>query len=308
MEDQSVKDNNNLELYLKQIGKIFDIPQILDEPLGKPQIINYYIKNRFPYRLGYSWEGFIHSSISYDGKHKKEDFKEQARIVERYIHNSHAKHVLELGYGLGANCAFLVRRNPKVTFDGIDLSLKPLKRYTKMPNLHFQFGDYHDLSKFKDKSYDIIFAIESLCISTNKVQVLREVKKKLKKDGIFIVIDAYRRNRAIPLSQSEETLWKLIEKSTAIKKFECVEDVEGYMREEFSIAVAQDLSLFVLPSLERQEPRARYYFAHPTFAKAVNKLLSVDVVKNAIQVFLLPTSVKRQIGCYYIHVLQKNDK
>ena len=306
MEHRIAEYNDNLELYLKQIGGIFDIQSIINEPQDKPQIINYYLKNRIPYRLGYSLEGFIHSSISHDGKHKKEDFKEQARIVERYVHDNNAKKVLELGYGLGPNSAFLASRNPKVSFAGVDISNKPLKRFTKMPNVRFLFCDFHDLSIFEDSVYDIVFAIEALCCSTNKLQVLREVKKKLKKGGLFIVIDAYKRDRATPMTQSEDIMWKLIEKSTAIEKFECVKEVEGYMHEEYSIAEVKDLSLCVLPSLERMEPRARFYFAHPYFAKAVNKVLPSDIVKNALQVLLLPISVKRQIGCYYVHIL-KND-
>lgn len=76
----------------------------------------------------------MYCGISYERKHKKGDLKEQVRIVERYLHDINAKNVQELAYG-GANSAFLARRNPLVTFEGIDLSLKPLKRYTKIPNL-----------------------------------------------------------------------------------------------------------------------------------------------------------------------------
>jgi len=65
--------------------------------------------------------------MSYDGKHKRDDFNEQARIVERYIREIDAKNVLELAYGKGPNMAFLARRNPHDTFDGIDLMLKHKK-------------------------------------------------------------------------------------------------------------------------------------------------------------------------------------
>jgi len=307
MEDQIAEYNDNLELYLKQVGRIFDIPSIVNEPQERPQIVNYYLKNKLTYRLGYNWEGFLHCGISYDGKYKKEDLKEPARVVEGYIRDIGAKNVLELAYGLGPNSAFLARRNPLVTFEGVDLSLEPLKRYTKMPNLHFQFGDYHDLNNFEDNAYDLVFVIEALCYSPNKLQVLREVKRKLKREGLFIVIDAYRRDRPRPLSQSEETMWKLIEKSVSIDKFECVEGVDSYMREEYSITAVKDITQCVLPSLEKQESKVRYYFAHPTFARAVNKLVPFDVVKNAIALLLLPTSVGREIGCHYIHVL-KNGK
>jgi ubiquinone/menaquinone biosynthesis C-methylase UbiE len=305
--DQTAEHTDNLELYLTQIYKIFDVPRMINEPQGKPQIINYYHKNAFLiYRLFHNWEGFMHCGISYDGRHKKDDFKEQAKIVERYIHDSNAKNVLELAYGWGANSAFLAKRNPEVTFEGIDLSLNPLKRFTKISNLRFQSGDYHDLSAFKDDSYDIVFVIEALCCSTNKSQVLREVKKKLRKGGLFIVIDAYRRERTRPLSHSEEVMAQLIEKGFSVDKFERVEDVEGYMQEVYSIVAAKDITQCVLPCMAKGK-WARHYFSHPAFARTINKLLSFDVVKNTIVALLIEISIKRQIACYYVHVL-KNDK
>ncbi len=47
----------------------------------------------------------------------------------------------------------------------------------------------------------------------------------------------------------------------------------------------------------------QFYFNHPVFAEASSKLVPFDVVKNAIVVLLLPTSVRRQVDCYYMHVL-----
>jgi ubiquinone/menaquinone biosynthesis C-methylase UbiE len=305
--DRVVEQDPNLELYLAQIRKIFDIHRIINAPRDKSHIINYYLASKLSYRLAWNLEGFIHCGISYDRKRKKEDFREQARIVNKHIKDKNAKKVLELGYGLGSNSACLARRNPQVTFDAIDISNKPLRSFTTIPNLNFCFGDYHNLSQFNDDSYDIVFVIEALCYSTQKLEVFREVKKKLKNDGFFIVFDPYARNRAIPLSESEKTMWELIYRGSAVETFECVDDVEYAMRKEFSIVIAEDLSACVLPSLEAQESRARHYFNHPAVARVINKVLPFDVVRQLPQILLMPTSVRRQVGCYYLHVL-KNDR
>jgi SAM-dependent methyltransferase len=307
IEHQVTEYDDDLELYLKQIGRLLDIPSIINESQEKPQIINYFERTKTLYRIIHSWEGYLHFGISYDGKHKRKNFKEQARIVERYIHETGAKNVLELAYGLGTNTAFLARRNPDVTFDGVDLSHKPLKRYAKIPNAHYQSGDFHDLSALEDDAYDIAFVVEALCYSTNKLQVLREVKKKLKKDGLFIIIDGYRKDRAAPLSPSESLMWDLIWKGFVIHKLECIKDVERDMREEYSIALAEDLTQYVLPSMVNHERKSRDIFSHPTFGRVVKKLWPYEFVKNIMVVYLLPTSIRRQIFCYYIHVL-KNDK
>ncbi len=298
---------DSLELYLKQINRIFDVPPIINEQQEKSHIIRYYTKNKLTYLLFYDWAGFYHFGISYDGRRASEGLREQARIIEGYIHDMGASRVLEIGCGLGPNSAFLARRNPHVAFEAVDLSNKPLRRFTKIPNLRFSNGDYHDLSGFKDNSYDMVFAIETLCYSTDKLQVFREAKKKLQPGGRFIIFDLYRSNRARPLSPSEDTMWQLITKGVAAEKVERVSDVEGYMREEFSIAEARDLSPCILPFLYRQESLVRPYFNHPLFARVSNKVIPLDMMRNAIVVLLLPTSVHRQIACYYMHVLS-NDR
>jgi len=306
MEDRIVKETDDLNLILKHASQIFDIPSLINNPQGKQQVINYYMTNKITYRLLNSWEGFLHCGLSYDGKHKKEDFKEQVKIVEGYIRNTNAKKVLELAYGLGPNSAFLARRNPFVIFEGIDISNPPLKQFTKIQNLRFQFGDYHDLSQFEDHVYDVVFIIDALCYSADKFQVLREVKKKLRENGLFIVIDFYLRDRVTPLSKSECIMWKLIEKSFSFDKFECVADVEDYMREVYSIVVSKDVSECILPSLMKVETLVRVYFDYPRFARVINKLLPFDIAKGSLAASLLPISIRRQIGCYFIHVL-KND-
>ena len=307
VENQIGEYDDDLELRLKQIGRILDIPSIVNGSQEKPHIINYFEETKTLYRFWHSWEGYLHFGISYDGKHKRENFKEQARIVERYIRDSDAKNVLELAYGMGTNTAFLARRNPSVMFDGVDLSHKPLKRYTKIPNAHFQLGDYHDLSALEDDTYDVAFVVEALCYSTNKLQVFREVKKKLKKDGLFIVIDGYQKDRAAPLSPSESLMWELIWKGFVIHKLEHIKDVESYMREGYSIVAAEDVTQYVLPSMIIHERKSHDVFSHPMFGRIVKKLWPYEFVKNIMVLYLLPISIRREIFCYYIHVLE-NDK
>ena len=98
---------------------------------------------------------------------------------------------------------------------------------------------------------------------------------------------------------------KLVEKGFSVDRFECIKDVEGYMREEFSIAEAKDVSQFVLPYTARGE-WARHYFSHPTLAKAINRCLPFDMVKNTLVGSLLPISIRREIACYHIHILKNN--
>jgi ubiquinone/menaquinone biosynthesis C-methylase UbiE len=305
MEQGVAARSDNLESSLSKLRRVFDVSSILNKRQARSQIIHYYLINRLTL-LFYNSNGFFHYGISCDGKYKKDDHKEHARIIEWYIRARGAKKVMELGSGLGPNIAFLARRNPHVSFDGVDLSNKPLHRNTTLSNAFFYLGDYHNLSQFEDDSYHIIFIIEALCYSTDKLRVLHEARKKLKKGGLLIVFDGYQRDRAETLSPSEEVMWGLISKSLACETIECVNVVEDYMREEFSITDVKDLTQCVLPSLVRFERLVRFYFSHPTLARAVNTFVPHDVVKNTIHIILLPISVERRVGCYYIHVLQKD--
>ncbi|MGZ4924819.1 MAG: class I SAM-dependent methyltransferase [Halobacteriota archaeon] len=305
MTPHSPERDDDLDLCLKQIDELFDVQGMLDKKLKKQHLVGYYTTNKFWQRL-WSYDGFFHYGISYDGRYKKDDLREQLRLIERYIHSTGASKVLELAYGLGANSAFLARRNPDVAFDAIDISNRPLRRYTSLPNLRFQFCDYHDLSPLH-ASYDLAFMIEALCCSTNKARVFREVKKKLRPGGKFIVFDGYIQRRAAPLNRSEERMWGLIAKSFSINEVERLDDVEEYMHEEYSIEAAQDLSEHILPSVMRFRPYVRFYFNHPVCARIVNRLMPFDGVKNTIHLLLLPISVRRQTGCYYMHVLT-NDR
>ncbi len=57
---------------------------------------------------------------------------------------------------------------------------------------------------FPTAAFDVVFVIEALCYSTQKKQVLKEVKRVLKKDGIFIVIDAFARKHTEELTPHEK--------------------------------------------------------------------------------------------------------
>ncbi len=296
--------DDDLELCLKQIDELFDTQGMINQSLTTEHIVNYYTTNKLA-QLLWSSKGFFHYGISYDGRYKKADLQEPARRVERYIRSTGASNVLELACGLGANSAFLAHRNPSVTFEAIDISNKPLRRYTSLPNVHFQFCDYHDLSDLST-SYDLIFVIEALCCSTNKDHVLHEVKHVLEPGGKFIVFDGYRRCHTTPLNRSEELMWGLIEKSLSVDSIECLDKVEGYMQKEFSIEAAQDLSEYVFPSTMRFRPLIRLYFSHPAVAQAINRIAPPDFIKNVIHLRLLSISLTKQIGCYYMHVLANN--
>ncbi|MGB9371687.1 MAG: hypothetical protein WCB79_07160, partial [Halobacteriota archaeon] len=76
---------------------------------------------------------------------------------------------------------------------------------------------------------------------------------------------------------------------------------------EYSIAEASDLSQYILPLMRVMARRVGFFFAHPIFTRVANSLLLRDALPLFIGPYLAPISLKRQIFCYYVHVL-RNDK
>src|SRR5690606_35110356 len=105
--------------------------------------------------LFHSKDGLIHMGISpsADSKFKLEHLLEPVRQVQNYIKSSNAQNILELAPGRGANSYYLATQFPSKEFQGLDLIQKQLPKYKTAKNYSHTFGDYHNLSKFKDNEF-----------------------------------------------------------------------------------------------------------------------------------------------------------
>src|SRR3989344_9592833 len=233
---------SEIDKKLNKIKSVFNIKDILKNDINRASIKNYYNTNKIPYSIFHTKTGFIHMGISKDGKYKEENLLEAARTVESYLKKS-SKRVLELATGRGANSVYLAKKHPNINFYGIDISKGQLdyafKKASKLNNLHPEFGDYHDLKKFDDASFDIVFVIEALCHSTKKEEVLNQVYRVLRKGGIFIIFDGYQNKNN--LSENEKIALKLTEIGMAVKKFESYNSFIGKVKKnKFKTILEED--------------------------------------------------------------------
>ena len=111
---------------LGKIKRVFNLEKILELKLNDQYIQNYYSTNWWAYSLFHNFSDQVHMGISRDGKYKKADLFEAARIVEKYIDKTDAQEVLELAIGRGATLAYLAKRHPEINFQGIELTQKQL--------------------------------------------------------------------------------------------------------------------------------------------------------------------------------------
>lgn len=296
-----------LEKYLGLIKANFNTYEIINQKQDKKAIKQYYLTNHLSYLIFHNKQGFMHLGITRNGRYKVEDLLEPLKIINSYIQKMKAKRVLELGSGNGSNSAYLAQLNPKTVFYAIDLVKRPLTKFIKIPNFIQKLDNYHNLEKYKNESIDLVFAIETICHSTKKDVVLREVHKKLKEGGLFIIFDGYSNRSENKLTENETLAKKLTEKSLAVENFEPVQKFEATIkRSRLSLVKKEDLSQFVLPTLERFENLAILFYKSHILTKILKGALPPKLVYNSIAGLLLPTIIKNNIACYYLHILKKN--
>ena len=152
---------------------------------------------------------------------------------------------------------------------------------------------------------DIVFVIEALCYSTDKSTVLGEVKRVLKKGGVFIVFDGYTTKDRSKMTENELLACRLTEKSMALDIFEDYSYVIRKAKKKgFSVAYNENVSEFILPTLKKFERWAKAYFNRPRTAKASNVFLPKKLAYNTVAGLLMPDVVSQGLLGYYITVLK----
>lgn len=104
--------------------------------------------------------------------------------------------ILDAGCGIGGSAIWLAKHY-KVHVIGITVSKKQLDEAKRLSrenkvnhSVNFYQRDFLN-SGFKDKSFDVIWAIESVCYAENKKDFLKEAYRLLKDNGRLVVDDGF---------------------------------------------------------------------------------------------------------------------
>jgi cyclopropane fatty-acyl-phospholipid synthase-like methyltransferase len=178
-------------------------------------------------------------------------------------------HVLDAGCGIGGSSIYLAETIGCLV-TGITLSEKQVqtavhkaadRHLVKTPS--FLVRDYTNTG-FPEASFDVVWAIESVCHAEDKRLFVREAHRILRPGGRLILADGFNvRNSYTP---AEKRLLDKAMHGWAVDSMESIPNFDGFLRDQnFQNITMQDATPYVLPS-------SRRLFAYSFPAIALSKL------------------------------------
>lgn len=183
---------------------------------SEQQVIDYYETCEFDYRIGWNLGRSVAMHFGYwdesTNTHAQALDRENAILAELAGIGSNDR-VLDAGCGMGGSAIYLAGRfGCRVT--GITLSQKQVdfaSRHAQLKGVGhlttFQKMDYLRTG-FPDNSFDVVWAVESVCHARDKAAFTKEVHRILKKGGRLVVADGFAaRNHYNDIEQSLMARW-----------------------------------------------------------------------------------------------------
>jgi tocopherol O-methyltransferase len=142
-------------------------------------------------------------------RHHSESLLNNNRVMADHAGLCPGQRALDAGCGVGGT-AMWVAENRGASVMGITLSADQAARATRYSaergisrQAIFSRQDYRRTA-FRDSSFDVVYAMESVCYATDKRAFLAEAYRLLRPGGRLVVHDAFRFDR--PYSEREERL------------------------------------------------------------------------------------------------------
>lgn len=161
---------------------------------------------------------------------------------------------LDAGCGVGGSAIWMAKNiGCKVT--GISLSERQIALATasaekeKLEQLVTFLRKDYTVTGFADNSFDVIWAIESVCYVTDKTEFLREANRILKPGGRLVVVDIFKKEN----TEGKDTEWlRRLAHGWAIEEHSTKEKFEQQLTDTgFRIIEIEDASKAIMPSVKR---------------------------------------------------------
>ena len=224
---------------------------------SKKDIVRYYDLSEIHYRLHWNLDKSRSLHYGYWDASTK-NFHEALLNINKKI-AGHAgitstDTALDAGCGVGGSAIWMAKNiGCKVT--GISLSERQITLATasaKKENIDhlvtFLQKDY-TATGFADASFDVIWAIESVCYVKDKSEFLKEAFRILKKGGRLVVIDIFRKQE---MDSKDADQMQRLSHGWAIEEHSTWEQFEEELIETgFSNIKTEDASQAIMPSVKR---------------------------------------------------------
>ncbi len=305
--------HEELEKYCKLIHHISGKEIVEKEEVSNNVVSDYYSKSAFFYKKFHSKEGAMHLPISFSNK---DSHTSKLLYQADSIHNTIQEHgfskVLELGCGMGFNSTYLAEKNPNVKFTGVDLTPNNIKEAQnnakELSNITFRQMDFDNMADLEDQ-YDVIFAVETLCHSTDVAQVIANISRRLSSNGKIIIYDGYVRPDAVPLTDTfEKQAYQLLSWGFAMTEFQDLGALQSSSKlEHLKIEEVKDYSENVLPNYKAFQRGAIKAFKYPRILKLLlnMKLISMALIKQMSAGLFGPYLIQKGYLGYYKLVISK---
>lgn len=296
------KQLDTIEKKIHYMEGLIDLESFIKDDITKTGVASYYKSNHFAYKRFHDKNGFMHFHVSQTGTFSENDAYYQSNKISEYIKPGNK--VVELGCGQCADICYLATKHPDVTFMAFDLS--PLKPKELPSNLQIFQQDYSKLTQLEDNSIDLVYAVETLVHNKNKDDILKELHRILKPEGVLVVYDFALIKKFDLYNKEEQMAIALISKGGAGELIESLEEWDSHFASNsFKTVEENDLTKNTLPDLQRLEKKANRIMAHPLRIKILFRVLPKMFVSNIILGYLGYNFAKNDVGLYMEWILRK---